>query len=351
MLRVLYAGSPNISATVLERLLFGGNSQIINNNSNSSEISGKTSIEGYVGKQEGVAASPYQIVGVLTNPPSTKGRHKTLTPTPVAKAALSRNIKIFTPQHLDAALRTDIASLEADILVCFAYGHIFGPKFLALFPMGGINLHPSLLPRYRGPAPVPAAILNRDSETAVTVQKISIGMDEGNILVQDRIALKGTETAEELLETCAQKGANLLIQILKDAAACGALNSGTPQTGKTCYTKIITKEDARIDWTTNVAEIDAHIRAYSPSPGAWTVYNGEAIKILKAHIADDATASNAPGTVLRHKKGTGIMVQTGCGVLAVTILQKPGKKAMNDGAFINGEHGFIGTVLGKAFPR
>ena len=141
-MNILYAGSPDISAKVLEDLC-----ELTKENPD------------------------FNIVGVLTNPPSAKGRHKELIPTEVAQSAIKYNIPVLEPEKLDADLREKVAALNPDILVCFAYGKLFGPKFMALFPQGGINLHPSLLPKYRGCAPVPAAILNQEKETGITVQK------------------------------------------------------------------------------------------------------------------------------------------------------------------------------------
>ena len=267
MIRVLYAGSPEASAKTLS-LLFDG-------------------------------ADGYEIAGVLTNPPSAQGRHKTPVPTPVARFAEERGIPLFTPEHLNAASREEIAGIRPDILVCFAYGHIFGPKFLSLFPLGAVNLHPSLLPKYRGPAPVNAAILNRDTKTAVTVQTISLAMDEGDILAQEIVALDGSETAGFLLDHCAARGAELIKKLLGECALSGKLPEGKKQTGDASYTKIITKDDCRIDWGKSAAEIDAKIRAYFPEPGAWTEENGAPLKILSARVSDDIPASSEiPGTVL-----------------------------------------------------
>ena len=131
-MKIIYAGSPEAAKITLEFLL------------------------------EKQTEYGFEIAGVLSNPPTAKGRHKTPTPTPVAAYALEKGLPVFTPEHLDSAAREEIAPLGADLLVCFAYGHIFGPKFLALFPMGGINLHPSLLPKYRGCTPVQQAILEGD---------------------------------------------------------------------------------------------------------------------------------------------------------------------------------------------
>ncbi|MGI5098013.1 methionyl-tRNA formyltransferase [Treponema socranskii] len=321
MIRVLYAGSPEASAKMLS-LLFDG-------------------------------ADGYEIAGVLSNPPSAQGRHKTPAATAVARFAEERGIPLFTPEHLNAASREEIASILPDILVCFAYGHIFGPKFLSLFPLGAVNLHPSLLPKYRGPAPVNAAILNRDTKTAVTVQTISLAMDEGDILAQEIIELGGTETAGSLLDHCAVRGAEIIKKLLGECASNGKLSEGKKQAGEASYTKIITKDDCRIDWMKTAAEIDAKIRAYFPEPGAWTEENGSPLRILSARVVEDekppmtktAASPEIPGTVFSFDKKRGILVQTGSGILAVTELQRQGKKALDAQSFINGARNFVGTVL------
>ncbi|MBC6720659.1 methionyl-tRNA formyltransferase [Treponema sp. Marseille-Q4130] len=321
MIRVLYAGSPEASAKTLS-LLFDG-------------------------------ADGYEIAGVLSNPPSAQGRHKTPAATAVARFAEERGIPLFTPERLNAASREEIASIRPDILVCFAYGHIFGPKFLSLFPLGAVNLHPSLLPKYRGPAPVNAAILNRDTETAVTVQTISLAMDEGDILAQEIVALDGSETAGSLLDHCAGRGAEIIKKLLGECASNGKLPEGKKQAGEASYTKIITKDDCRIDWMKTAAEIDAKIRAYFPEPGAWTEENGSPLRILSARVVEDekppmtktAASPEIPGTVFSFDKKRGILVQTGSGILAVTELQRQGKKALGAQSFINGARNFVGTVL------
>ena len=187
-LRILYAGSPEPACETL-KLLFENQNQY-----------------------------GFEIAGVLSNPPSAKGRHKELIPTPVAAFAQENNLPVFTPEHLDADAREQVSKINADLLVCFAYGHIFGPKFMALFKLGGINLHPSLLPKYRGCSPVPAAILNQDDQTAVTIQTISPKMDEGDILAQTIVDLNKTETSESLLHESAVTGAKLICGILKETA-------------------------------------------------------------------------------------------------------------------------------------
>lgn len=303
----------------------------------------------------------FEIAGVLSNPPSAKGRHKELIPTSVASFAMEKNIPLFTPEHLDEECRNSILPLGADLLVSFAYGHIFGPKFLALFPVGGVNVHPSLLPKYRGCTPVPAAILNSDDKTAVTVQTLSLKMDEGNILKQREIILDGTETGESLLNDCAKIGAELLCELLKEMSSSVdkkySLPSGIAQSGEPSYTYMISKEDGKIDWNENAQKIEAKIRAYYPEPGTWCLENQMPLRILQAaNISNEdffaisdvnktVFENSENGKVMSFKKGLGVFVKAGSRVLVVKTLQRQGKKAMNYQDFLNGARDFIGSVL------
>lgn len=316
-MKILYAGSPEAAALTLKILI------------------------------EKQKECSFEIVGVLSNPPSGKGRHKTPTPTPVAALAEEYNLPVYTPEHLDSQAREQLAPLEADLLVVFAYGHIFGPKFMALFPMGGINLHPSLLPKYRGCTPVPAAILNRDEKTAATIQYVSPKMDEGNILAQQIINLDGTETGESLLLKSAEIGAELFCNLLSK----NHLPEGKLQSGEASYTKIITKDDGKINWNEDAATIEAKIRAYYPDPACWCLEKGQPLKILSAGFipqSDDRASGyviEPAGQVLQFVKSEGIYIKTGNGLLCVKELQRQGKKAMGYKDFMNGAKDFIGTVL------
>ncbi len=324
MIKILFAGSPDAAKQTLEILV------------------------------KAQKENDFEISGVLSNPPSAKGRHKEPLPTPVAAFAQEHGIQVFTPEHLDADAREAVIPLKAELLISFAYGHIFGPKFLALFPKGGINLHPSLLPKYRGCTPVPAAILNRDKETAVTVQTLSLKMDEGDILAQTKVNLQGNETAESLLNYIAKEGAALILGVIKACNEKGKLPQGCPQQGQASYTGIITKQDGRISWNENAAVIEAKIRAYYPEPGCWCMENESPLRILEAAIPESASVNNllqenkeaVPGTVLEFSKSDGILIKTGNGILAVRKLQRQGKNAMDYKSFMNGARNFIGTVLG-----
>lgn len=371
MLRILYAGSPAASAKTLE-LLFNASAN------GDASACGKSSASAGDSASASDHVGSFEIVGVLTNPPRSQGRHKTLVPTPVQDVAEKHGIKVFSPEHLDADVRAVISETKPDMLVCFAYGKIFGPKFMALFKYGGINLHPSLLPRYRGPTPVNATIFNRDVETAATVQTLAQKMDEGDILAQEKIALDGTETAGALLEKSAEIGARLLAEVIAETAKNDALPAGRPQEGEASYTTMMTKESGHIDWNRDEFAIDAQIRACTPEPGAWTSDTNGVIKILKARVAvapladgsalanDSATGEKNPrladasalaeasplanasaecGTVLSFEKSVGIMVATGDGVLIIEQLQRQGKSAMSAKDFMNGARNFVGSKL------
>ncbi len=386
MLKILYAGSPAPAATTLRLLLEKcSQGQSATNENGSQDQKGGASQNSSQDKKGG----GWEIAGVLTNPPSAKGRHKELVPTDVGLLAQGRGIPVFCPQKLDAAARDQIAAQGFDALVCFAYGKIFGPKFLSLFKAGGVNVHPSLLPKYRGATPVPAAILNCDEETGVTVQTLALGMDEGEILAQEIIALDGTETTDSLLEKSAQIAAALLEGLLDKAAqtpGTDVLKKGKAQEGEPSYTKTISKEDALINWNDSAKNIAAAVRAYTSEPGSWTRIGGEGgetLKILKAaplgleadNGSQDGQAAGAnqngpqaqeaapssqsgvsdlsassgqptvPGTVTAFDKKRGILVQCGDGLLCVTELQRQQKKAMGYKDFMNGARDFVGTRL------
>ena len=317
-----------------------------------------------------------QLMGVLTNPDTPRGRKEIKVPTDISSAAAAiagvraekglPSVAEFKFDKLNAQAREQIAVLGCDLLVCFAYGSIFGPKFLSLFSRGGINIHPSLLPRFRGPSPIPAAILNRDKETGITIQGIAGEMDCGDIFVQEKIPLYGSETAFSLGETVAAKAALMLPQFLRrflDGTA-----RAVPQTGEPVYCSLIRREMARIDWELPAAEIDAMVRAYNPWPLCHTRWEEEDLYILEGHVleneakipADTGMSGCIPvitgfyysgykphltGTVLGIDRDHGILVQTGDGVYAVSRLQRQAKKAMDWKSFLNGVRDFSGSLL------
>ena len=325
-MRILFAGSPAIAVPTLEKLALVGD---------------------------------HELVGVLTNPDSAKGRHGSTEPTEVGLAAerISAErvaagrgpLPVLKPEKLGSETRAAVESLGPELLVSAAYGHIFGPKFLALFPSGGINLHPSLLPKYRGATPIPAAILNRERETGITVQRLALEMDSGDILAQESVALDFTETTVTLSALAASRGAELVAAVV-DGIAAGTARGLQQNHAEATYCAMITKEDGRIDWEKGVLELDARIRAYTPWPLSFTTHRDQPLFILEARpYAGAASFPTAPaGTVLGIDKAAGILVQTGEGLLAVTRLQYGAKKALDWRSFLNGARDFSGSRLGIA---
>jgi methionyl-tRNA formyltransferase len=325
-MRILFAGSPGIALPALEALI-------------NPEMAGIC-----------------RLAGVLTNPDSPRGRHGRPEPTEVGAAlpGLAARLAeqgrpapaLLRPEKLDQEARDAVAALKPDLLVSFAYGRIFGPKFLALFPRGGINIHPSLLPKYRGPTPIQAAILNREEETGISIQALALEMDAGDILVQERFPLSGRETAAALGEQAAQKSAALLPPLLREIAR-GEVPGRPQNPGEAVYCSLITKEMGRIDWSRDARDIDAQVRAFTPWPRCLTRQGIRDLYILEGRPYAGSGETEAPGTVLGVDKNRGILIQTGKGIFAAERLQYPTKKALDWRTFLNGAQGFIGSRLAE----
>lgn len=329
-MRILFAGSPAIAVPSLNAVF-------------DLEINGKR----------------VTLAGILTNPDSRRRRKGEPEPTELSAAASKLNlirhemgqtsIIQLKPEKLDIQAREEVNTLSPDLLVCFAYGRIFGPRFLSLFPLGGINIHPSLLPKYRGASPIPAAILARDKETGICIQKLAPEMDNGDILASESFQLSGRETSSSLSEIMAEKAAILLRDLLLDFPA--RASKAKPQTGEVTYCCEIGKEAGFINWYKSAAEIDAQIRAFTPWPLSFTKFGEDLLFLLEAEVfemgsGDRGSAETAaPGTVLGTDKEKGVLIQTGDGILAVSRLQRQAKKALDWKAFYNGERNFIGASL------
>jgi len=309
-----------------------------------------------------LAESMHDVVAVLTAPDRPAGRGQDLRASPVKQKALELGIPILQPERLGSQARAEIARYDAELLACAAYGRIFGPKFLSLFARGGINLHPSLLPLYRGPAPIPAAILAGDEQTGVTIQEIALETDSGDILAQTPIDLDGTETAGSLSVIAAQTGASLMREVV-DRMERGELAPVAQERERVTLTRMIRKTDGEIDWNEDAVQIDRTVRAYHPWPLAFTSFQDHRLNILGAHVAPVSAARSSqddqdsaadtgqgaiasPGRVLRVDNGHGILIETGNGLLAVTELQLQARKALSWKDFTNGVAGFVGAVLG-----
>ena len=315
-------------------------------------------------------AGAAELVGVLTNPESQKGRGLASSATAVALAAAAlpghsdgaSHPPILSFDHLGSEARKAVAALEPELLVSFAYGRIFGPKFLSVFPRGGINVHPSLLPRWRGPTPIPAAILHRDAQSGVCVQRIALpgasssGIDEGDILATETIVLDGRETTASLSEKAAGIGAKLVAEVLR--AMGEGRESARAQVGEASYSSLLAKDDGLIDWSAPVEDIDALVRAFDPWPVAFTSFRGLRLAVLEAvaypgrgwlppsTLATGATPSAEAGTILGLDKSLGLMVQGIDGLVALRRLQLQQKKVLPWRDFANGLRDLAGVRLG-----
>ncbi len=286
------------------------------------------------------------VCGVLTAPDRPSGRGRRLKAPVVKTAAEQLKTPVLQPERLDQAVRETVAALQPDLLVCVAYGKIFGPKFLELFPRGAVNMHPSLLPRHRGPAPIPATILAGDAETGVTIQAVSERMDAGDIYRQSRRPLTGRETTASLSTELSETGAALLADVVVRLAD-GEIDAVPQDENAATYCGMISKQDGLIDWTMPAVQIDRMVRAYYPWPGAYTYLNGTELKILEASLLPGGTeVATRPGAVRGVDREHGILVQTGDGVLGITTLQLKSRKPAAWKTFLNGHPAILDSVLG-----
>ena len=286
------------------------------------------------------------LVGaVLTAPDAPGKRGKSLIPSPIKVEAERLSLPVLTPEHLGSAARAEVSAFGCDTLVSFCYGKIFGPKFLALFS-STCNIHPSALPKYRGPSPVYAAILNKDRSFSISLQEIALKCDEGRLYLQKEFPLEGNENNESL----ENRIANLVPELAKPLFMSRCLPEPVEQVGEASWAGFIKKEDGLIDFNKDAKTLHAQIRAVYPWPKAVTQYNGLPLYLCSVSGSvfdiDECECAEMPGTVVCHEKNRGFKIATASGYLYVDRLQLPTKKEMDSLSFLNGNKGVIGTVLG-----
>lgn len=290
----------------------------------------------------------FPISAVLTNPDRPVGRGKQPIATPVKRKAHALDLPVLQTQSLDAPFLEQLRAFHPELLVVVAFGRIFSREFLEFFPQGGINLHASVLPKYRGPSPVTAAILDGEAETGVTVQQLAPKMDAGAILDSRLLPLTGRETTGSLSGVLAELGAELLPAILADLAQ-DRIRPVAQDESQATYCKLVRKEDGRIDWRAEAGTIERMIRAYDPWPRAFTSWGGRRVNLLAGGVypEDVDTEGKKRGLVLDIDNRYGILVNTGAGVLYVSRLQLQAKKPLDWRPFLNGQKDFIGAQLGE----
>jgi methionyl-tRNA formyltransferase len=284
--------------------------------------------------------SGHDIAAVYTQPPREAGRGQQPRRSPVHATALARNLQVRTPATLKPPEEhAGFASLGLDAAVVVAYGLLL-PKAILVAPrLGCLNIHASLLPRWRGAAPIQRAIMAGDTETGITIMQMDEGLDTGPMLLQDRLPIMPEDDAGRLHDKLAAMGARLILQALDDLAAQRTTPQRQPTLGATYATKI-TRDDECLDWRRPAIDLTRQVRALSPRPGAWFAINGDRLKVLAAECLERSSAS-VPGEVLDDR----LTVACGSGALRITRLQRAGKAPMAVDDFLRGYRLPHGTVL------
>jgi methionyl-tRNA formyltransferase len=307
--KIIFIGTPEYGAIILDKLIKGG-------------------------------YSPILVITALDKP---IGRKQIITPPPVKVIAQEYKIPTLQPEKIENC-KSEIEDLKPDLTIVAAYSQIIPKDILAIPKFGFLNVHPSLLPRWRGPSPIQFTILNGDKKAGVTIIKIAEKVDAGPIVAQKEIALEGKETYIELHNNLGELGGNLLIKTIPKFLK-GEIKPEFQEASGATYSKIIKKEDGKIDWNKSALDIERQIRAFSPWPGTFILWGDKRIKILKARVMEKINTVDYPiGKTLVAPQNE-LCVQTGKGFLIIEKLQMEGKKELSSKEFLRGYPNFIGVVL------
>jgi methionyl-tRNA formyltransferase len=290
----------------------------------------------------GLIESGVQLVGVYTQPDRPKGRGNKLAPPPVKELALQHKIPVFQPLKLrHQAAVEELQALNPDLIIVVAYGQILPQAVLDIPKYGCINVHASLLPLYRGAAPINKVIVDGGSQTGVTTMLMDVGLDTGDMLVKRTLAIAPNETAGELHDRLAPLGREALEETLRQLCA-GTLVAEKQDERLTCYASMMKKEDGLIDWTLPALQIHNLVRGLNPWPAAYTSLNGETLKISQTRVE----AGSGDAGIVTRADDQGVCVACGEGVLRIGALQLPGKRMMAASDFLRGHHLPAGSRLG-----
>lgn len=298
-----------------------------------------------VGTLKEIIHAGHEVVLVVTQPDKPKGRGTKMQYTPVKEVALEYGIPVFQPKKIrDPESIEELRKYDADIMIVVAFGQIIPKEILEMVPYGCVNVHASLLPKYRGAAPIQWAVIDGEEVSGVTTMQMNEGLDTGDMLLKTEIVLDKKETGESLHDKLAEAGAKLCVETM------AGLKEGTitpiPQgDSPTAYAKMLTKDLGNIDWSKSAVEIERLIRGLNSWPSAFTLWEDKVMKIWSGEVFEGSNHSETePGMIVKVEKD-GFFVQTGEGTLKVTQLQIPGKKKMDAAAFLRGYEIKEGTLL------
>lgn len=297
-----------------------------------------------VGTLETLVEAGHEVVLAVTQPDKPKGRGKEMQFTPVKECALKHHIPVYQPRKVrNPECIEELRKYQADIMVVVAFGQILPKEILEMTEYGCVNVHASLLPKYRGAAPIQWSIIDGETVTGVTTMQMNEGLDTGDMLLKVEIPIEEKETGGSLHDKLAKAGAKLCVETLKGLEKHTITPIPQGET-TTLYAKMLSKELGNIEWTKSATEIERLIRGLNPWPSAYTNWNDKVMKIWDVSVETEST-NQAPGTIVKVEKEA-FYVQTGAGCLKVLEVQIPGKKRMDAGAFMRGYQVKEGEILG-----
>lgn len=295
-----------------------------------------------VGPLEAIIEAGHEVTAVVTQPDKPRGRGKEMAASPVKECAQKHGIPVLTPVKIKAAEAVaQLREYPADIFVVAAFGQILSEEILQMPKYGCVNIHASLLPKYRGAAPIQWSIIDGETETGVTIMQMDRGLDTGDILFQQKVPITSEDTGESLFDKLAKAGSALITEALVKIEK-GDVHPVRQDDAKSCYAKMLTKAAGKIDWSKSAAEIERLVRGLNSWPSAYTEYKGKQLKIWKAKVMP--AMEGTPGTIAKVTKDQ-VIVCTGDGALALEEIQLEGKKRMRMKEFLLGRSFEEGEVL------
>ena len=297
------------------------------------------------GTLEEIVKAGHEVAGVVTQPDKPKGRGKTMMPTPVKETALKYNLPVYQPKKVREPEFVELLrGLKPDVIVVAAFGQIITKEILEMPRFGCVNVHASLLPAYRGAAPIQWAVINGDKESGVTIMQMDEGIDTGDMIEKAVVPIAEDETGGSLFDKLSHTGAKLCVKVLRDLEEGKAVRKKQPEESTTPYAKMIDKKMGEVDWKKSAKEIEQLIRGLNPWPSAYTKVHGKTLKLWKAKVLLETSQMN-PGQIVKVTKDS-LAVQTGQGMLEIQELQLEGKKRMDTSSFLRGYALAEGESLG-----